>query len=238
MEHIRRAFDTIAGEYDAQRRWIIPDIDAFYSAAVWAAEWKGDTPKILDIGAGTGLLSALLQEKYPKAHLTLLDFAEQMLNVARERFAGRTDLRYITGDYRDVDLCGGYDLICSALSIHHLPDEEKAGLYHRIYDALNPGGVFVNADQARGDTPALDRRFIEYWDAFLSDGPLTPAEQAVIRTRRDTLDQSANLGDQLTWLKTSGFSNVDVIYRNRTFVVLTGSKKSDSEEDQVWASRQ
>jgi tRNA (cmo5U34)-methyltransferase len=238
MEHIRRAFDTIAGEYDAQRRGIIPDIDAFYSAAVWAAEWEGDTPKILDIGAGTGLLSALLLEKYPKAQLTLLDFAEQMLNIARERFAGRTDLRYITGDYRDVDLCGGYDLICSALSIHHLPDEEKADLYRRIFDALNPGGVFVNADQARGDTPALERRFMEYWDTFLSEGPLSPTDQAVIRMRRDTLDQSANLGDQLIWLKTSGFSNVDVIYRNRTFVVLTGSKKSDSEEDQVQASRQ
>ncbi|WP_440951333.1 class I SAM-dependent methyltransferase [Methanosphaerula subterraneus] len=236
MEHIRRAFDTIAGEYDAQRRWIIPDIDAFYGAAVWAAEWEGDTPTILDIGAGTGLLSALLLEKYPKAKLTLLDFAEQMLNVARERFAGRTDVRYIAGDYRDVDLGGGYDLICSALSIHHLQDEEKAGLYRRIYGALNPGGVFVNADQARGDTPALDRRFMEYWDAFISDGPLAPAELAVIKGRRDTLDQSANLIDQLAWLRASGFSDVDVIYRNRIFVVLTGSKPRDTERGAVQVS--
>lgn len=230
MEHIRKAFDTIAGEYDAQRQWIIPDMDKFYSAAVWAAEWEGDAPEILDIGAGTGLLSALLLEKYSEAKLTLLDFAEQMLNVARERFAGRTDVRYITGDYRDVDLCGGYDLVCSSLSIHHLPDEEKAGLYRRIYDVLNPGGVFVNADQARGDTPELDKRFMEYWDAFLSDGPLSPAEQAVIKGRRDNLDQSANLIDQLTWLRTCGFSDVDVIYRNRTFVVLTGSKPGVFEE--------
>lgn len=230
MEHIRRAFDTTAGEYDAQRRWIIPDMDAFYSAAVWAAEWEGDVPEILDIGAGTGLLSALLLEKYPKAKLTLLDFAEQMLNVARERFAGRTDVRYIAGDYRDVDLGGGYDLICSALSIHHLPDEEKAGLYRRIYDVLNPGGVFVNADQARGDTPAMDQRFMEYWDAFLSEGPLSPAELTAIKERRDTLDQSANLIDQLAWLRASGFSDVDVIYRNRIFVVLTGNKSGSLEE--------
>ena len=237
MEQIRKAFDTIAGEYDAQRRWIIPDMDTFYRAAVWAAGWEGDTPKILDIGAGTGLLSALLLEKYPEAKLTLLDFAEQMLNVARERFAGRTNVRYITGDYRDVDLCGKYDLVCSSLSIHHLPDEEKIGLYHRIYDALNPGGIFVNADQARGDTPALDQRFMEYWDAFLSEGPLSPAEQAVIKERRDILDQSANLIDQLIWLRTCGFSDVDVIYRNRTFVVLTGSKPGGSEEESVQVSR-
>lgn len=230
MEHIRRAFDTIAGDYDAQRRWIIPDMDAFYSAAVWAAEWEGDAPKILDIGAGTGLLSALLLEKYPEAELTLLDFAEQMLNVARDRFADRMDIQYITGDYRDVDLCGGYDLVCSSLSIHHLPDEEKAGLYHRIYDILNPGGVFVNADQARGDTPAMDQRFMEYWDAFLSEGPLSPAELTTIKERRDTLDQSANLIDQLTWLRASGFSDVDVIYRNRIFVVLTGNKPGFLEE--------
>jgi tRNA (cmo5U34)-methyltransferase len=224
MEHIRKAFDTIAGTYDAQRRWIIPDIDAFYGAAVWAAEWEGDAPRILDIGAGTGLLSALLLERYPKAELTLLDFAEQMLDVARERFAGRENVHYITGDYRDVDFGGTYDLVCSALSIHHLLDEEKAGLYCRIHDALNPGGVFVNADQARGETPALDRRFMEYWDAFLSDGPLGPEVMAAIQGRRDTLDRNATLLDQLTWLKACGFSDVDLIYRNRTLVVLTGRK--------------
>jgi tRNA (cmo5U34)-methyltransferase len=93
MERIRRAFDTVVGQYDAQREWVIPEMQEFYGAAVWAAEWEGRSPQILDIGGGTGLLSALMLEKYPDASLTLLDFAEQMLAVARQRFAGRKNIR-------------------------------------------------------------------------------------------------------------------------------------------------
>jgi tRNA (cmo5U34)-methyltransferase len=60
MEHVRKAFDAVATEYDAQREYIIPDLRQYYGAAVWAAESKED-PAILDIGAGTGLLSAMLR---------------------------------------------------------------------------------------------------------------------------------------------------------------------------------
>jgi len=224
MEHIRDAFDTIAGRYDSQRRWIIPGMNEFYGAAVWAAAWPGTSPRILDIGAGTGLLSALMVERYPDASLTLLDFAEQMLAVAKQRFAGRENVRYITGDYRNVDLGGTYDVVCSALSIHHLPDEEKAGLCRRIHGILNPGGIFVNADQATGETAVLDKMFMEYWDSFLKSGPLSDEQRAEVSKRRDSLDRNAKLSAQLSWLRDAGFSDVDVVYRNRMFVVLTGRR--------------
>ena len=225
MEHIRTAFDTIASQYDAQRQHVIPELDAFYGTAVWAADWPSDHPRILDIGAGTGLLSALLLQRYPEASLTALDISEQMLNVAKKRFAGNPNVQYITGDYVTTDLGGRYDLICSALSIHHLSHEDKRKLYERIYEALNSQGVFVNADQAAGETPALDRHYMQYWDEFVRNGPLTGEERKEILKRRDTLDLNAKLSVQLQWLRDCGFSDVDVVYRNRTFVVLTGRKE-------------
>jgi len=225
MEYIRTAFNAIASEYDAQRHHVIPGLDAFYGTAVWAADWPGSNPSILDIGAGTGLLSAFLLQRYPDASLLLLDISEEMLNVAKKRFSGNKNVRYITGDYSTADLGGGYDLICSALSIHHLTHEDKQGLYRRIYGALNPGGVFVNADQAAGETPALERKYMLYWDEFIRNGPLREDEQREILRRRATLDRNAKLSVQLKWLLDSGFSDVDVVYRNRTFVVLTGRKE-------------
>ena len=225
MEHIRTAFDAIASEYDAQRQHVIPELDTFYGTAVWAADWPSDHPRILDIGAGTGLLSALLLQRYPEASLVALDISDQMLNVAKKRFAGNPNVRYITGDYVTTDLGGRYDLICSALSIHHLIHEEKQKLYQRIYGALNPKGVFVNADQAAGETPALDRQYMQYWDEFVCNGPLSADEQKEILKRRDTLDLNAKLSLQLQWLRDCGFSDVDVVYRNRIFVVLAGRKE-------------
>ncbi len=58
MDHIRKAFDAVATEYDAQREYVIPDMRQFYGALVWAAESPSASPAILDVGAGTGLLSA------------------------------------------------------------------------------------------------------------------------------------------------------------------------------------
>jgi tRNA (cmo5U34)-methyltransferase len=88
MEHVRKAFDEAASRYDSQRRHVIPEMEKFYSAAVWAAEWEEDKPAVLDIGAGTGLLTALLLDRYPKASVTLVDFSEQMLALARRGSGG------------------------------------------------------------------------------------------------------------------------------------------------------
>ncbi|MEN6610694.1 MAG: methyltransferase domain-containing protein [Methanoregulaceae archaeon] len=222
-EDIRSAFDRVASRYDAQRKWIIPGLDEYYAAAVWAAESTKDNPAILDVGAGTGLLSALLLEKFPAAALTLVDLSDRMLDVARERFAGR-DVRYLTGDYSDLALGGPYDIIASALSIHHLPHEGKRQLYRKIFSALVPGGVFVNADQAAGETSWLDARFRGYWDRFVAESTFDRAELNAAMQRRDTLDKNAKLSDQLTWLRESGFSDVDIVYRNRFFVVIIGRK--------------
>jgi tRNA (cmo5U34)-methyltransferase len=224
MEHIRQAFNRFAQDYDAQREYVIPEMRQLYGAAVWALETGTPKPAILDVGAGTGLLSAVLLEKFPDARLTLMDISENMLDMARTRFATRPDTEYILGDYSRSELGGPYDLVCSALSIHHLSPEDKRRLFGRMYDALNPGGLFVNADQAEGETPYFRLRFLDYWNEFLRSGPLTEAQHAEILKRRDTLDRNEKLSDQLAWLNGAGFSDVDVVYRNRTFIVTVARK--------------
>ena len=225
MEQVKRAFSANASRYDAQRKWIIPEMDEFYRAAVRAARCLNPHPAILDIGAGTGLLSALMVQKFPGAHLTLVDLSESMLLMAQERFAGRNNVRYITGDYSTVDFSGRYDLICSALSIHHLEQDDKRRLYKKIFDALNPGGMFVNADQVRGETESINTRYMAYWDEFLVPCPLSPEDKKQMLYRRDTFDKNEKLSVQLAWMADSGFSDIDVVYKNRLFVVFTGRKE-------------
>jgi tRNA (cmo5U34)-methyltransferase len=225
MEQIKKAFDETASRYDAQRRWIIPEMDDYYNAAVWAAECTNSRPAILDIGAGTGLLSALIIRKYPGASLTLIDLSESMLSMAKERFARRKEVRYITGDYSSVDFAGRYDLICSALSLHHLEQEDKRRLYKKIFDTLHPGGIFVNADQVLGETPAINRHYMAYWDEFLEPCPLSSEDKKQVLFRRDTFDRNEKLSVQLAWMQDCGFTSIDVVYKNRQFVVFTGRRE-------------
>ena len=224
MEHIRQAFNKFAQDYDAQREYIIPELRQYYGTAVWAMETASPKPAILDVGAGTGLLSAFLLEKFPDARLTLMDISENMLDEAKKRFAMRPDTEYVICDYSRSELGGPYDLVCSALSIHHLSPEDKHRLFKRICMALKPGGMFVNADQADGETPYFRQRYLDYWNDFLLSGPMTEAQHAEILKRRDTLDRNEKLSVQLSWLKETGFADVDIVYKNRTFIVTVARR--------------
>jgi tRNA (cmo5U34)-methyltransferase len=224
MEHIRQAFNKFAQDYDAQREYIIPEMRQYYGAAVWAMETAAPKPAILDVGAGTGLLSSFLLEKFPEARLTLMDISENMLDMARMRFATRPGTEYIICDYSRSELGGPYDIVCSALSIHHLSPEDKRLLFKRIFTALKPGGMFVNADQADGETPYFRQRYLDYWNGFLKNGPMTKEQHAEILKRRDTLDRNDTLSDQLSWLAEAGFMDVDIVYKNRTFIVTVARK--------------
>ncbi|MDD1664861.1 MAG: class I SAM-dependent methyltransferase [Methanomicrobiales archaeon] len=193
-----------------------------YRAAAWAVALPGRRPTILDIGAGTGLLSELVMEAYPGATVSLMDVSEKMIEVARKRFAGRECVRFVTADYRHEDLGGPFDAICSALSIHHLERDEKRALYGKVFSALKPGGIFVNADQVEGETPGLHRRNLAYWNDYVLQGPLDPGEIQAMFERRKTLDRMERLSVQMGWLEEIGFADVDVVYKNRSLAVFTG----------------
>ena len=225
-QNLREAFDSIASRYDEHRRFIIPDFAGFYAAAVASAWSPKDDPSILDIGAGTGLLSGFLLKVYPAASLTLLDLSGEMLAVARRRFGDRENTRFLVADYREADLGGPFDIVCSALSIHHLEREEKHELYRRVFASLGGGGVFVNADEFAGETDLAQRQNLEYWDHFLREGPLGKAGAMEIMERRSRLDRMEKLSVQLGWLEEIGYVEVDVPYRNGTFAVVRGRREN------------
>ncbi len=79
-QHVKEKFDDYARQYaarqyDAQRRMLIPCFNDFYSIAVSLAETDKQNPAILDVGAGTGLLSSMVLQKFPVARLTLIDIS-------------------------------------------------------------------------------------------------------------------------------------------------------------------
>ena len=134
-------------------------------------------------------------------------------------------MRFVTADYRSGDLGGPFDIICSALSIHHLERDEKRDLYRRIFGALRRRGVFVNADEVAGETAEEHRSNLAAWDAFLLSGPLGEEEARAIMGRRETLDRMAKLSVQLRWLGEIGFDDVKEVYHNGCFSVFRGRKR-------------
>lgn len=221
----RAVFEAAASGYDRLRRQLIPCFDGFYGAAVDLLRFDRGAPlRVLDLGAGTGLLAGMVVRRFPRAELTLLDGAEAMLEKARERLASEgARVHFVAGDYRTAPLGGPYDAIVSALSIHHLEDAEKRALYRAAAAALAPGGVFVNADNVCAEDPAAQVLHRAAWIEAIRATGISEAEleAALERTKVDVL---APLGAQLGWLREAGLERVGLFYAWHHFAVFAGSR--------------
>ena len=221
---VKHLFDAGAEDYDGQRRKVIPCFDDFYRTAVDMIPFEPeDAFTVLDLGAGTGLLSALILVRFPKAQMTLLDFSEKMIEKAKERFAAREGVRFITLNYGLSPLPGSFHLVVSAMSIHHLSDLEKKRLFQRIYEALLPEGHFIHAELVRGATDFSEAVHRRVWMEHLRNTDLTDGQISVILERM-TYDKTASLELQLTWMKEAGFADVDCYFKYHNFAVYTGRK--------------
>jgi tRNA (cmo5U34)-methyltransferase len=227
---IDQAFDRTVAYYDDWMRKALPGYGDLFSVATAVMPFAGDTPiHVLDLGAGTGLFSQHVLQRYPNATFVLTDVAAKMLQVAEQRFADQADrFEFVVEDYRNLQSIGDFDLVISSLSIHHLNDEKKRQLCQRVYTALREGGIFVNVDQIKGETEYLQNL---YWDLWLQHVRAVDAPEEQIREsikRRTTYDQDAFLVDQIQWLREAGFANVDCVYRHTfvgVFLAMKGNEK-------------
>ena len=222
---IKSIFDRYAETYDRARRQLVPCFDEFYGAVLNEIPYERSAAlRILDLGAGTGLLSMFVSKQFPNAKVTLVDASGEMLKKAHDRFSGEAHrFEFVLADYAEVPLPGPYDAVVSALSIHHQTDEKKAALFRKIFGALAGGGVFINADEVLGATPEIERRYRDAWlrqirERKVSDEDLAASFERMKEHRLATLEA------QLTWIKEAGFEYVDCWYKNYSFVVFGGYK--------------
>ena len=101
IDSIQKQFDFVAREYDAGRRMFIPCYDDYYQTMTDFLCFTAKNPKsILDLGAGTGLLTKLIYDNYPHSSYTLVDISNDMMEIARKRFAGCKNVHFQILDYR------------------------------------------------------------------------------------------------------------------------------------------
>lgn len=222
--NIEEQFNLIAKEYDANRKKFIPCFDDYYENTTKFIVSNITKPKrVLDLGAGTGLLSYFWYQQCPSSEYVLVDIADEMLNVARKRFYGIDSISYQISDYSKELPDGDFDVIVSALSIHHLEDKEKIKLFAQIYDKLPSGGLFVNYDQFCAGQAEMNVWFDSYWENQLKSSGLTENDMELWKERRK-LDKECSAEEEIEMLYRCKFKTVKCIYSYQKFSVIAAIK--------------
>ncbi|MGH2849374.1 MAG: class I SAM-dependent methyltransferase [Solirubrobacteraceae bacterium] len=121
----------------------VPDYEHLQEQAA-AATGSGAT-RVLELGIGTGETARRVLARHPTARLVGLDASREMLDQARHALPdGRVDLRIARLEDPLPD--GPFDVVISALAIHHLDGHGKTQLFQRAARVISPGGRLVVAD--------------------------------------------------------------------------------------------
>ena len=153
---------------------------------------------ILELGIGTGETAKRILAAHPCAELTAIDSSEEMLERARS-VVPHADLRLAR--LEDDLPTGPFDLVVSALAVHHLDARGKQDLFRRVAEALAPGGTFVLADV------------------------IVPEDDADVVTPIDGVyDKPDGLDDQLSWLRDAGF-DAETVWSYKDLAVLRATRR-------------
>ena len=175
-----RSFHWDPATYRALMRSEVPAYDELQEAVAGATR-PVSARRVLDLGTGTGETASRVLAVHDDAFLVGLDESDEMLTMARQTLpAARVELK--VSRLQDPLPSGPFEVVVSALAVHHLDGAAKAELFGRVHAVVSPGGRFVLGDVVIPDKPA---------DA------VTPVDGEY--DRPDTVE------DQLRWLGEAGF---------------------------------
>ena len=151
---------------------------------------------ILDLGMGTGETSVRLLDRHRASRVVGVDESPTMLRAAAERLGSRLEDAHVALLQEPLP-DGEFDLVVSALAVHHLDGPEKADLFRRVHGVLRPGGRFV-----LGDLVVPER-----------------SDDAVVE-QTPGYDKPSTVAEQVRWLKDAGFARVSVTWSMKDLAVI------------------
>jgi len=212
-----------AAQYDAKHAFVYEKAKGL--VALLAPE-AGE--RILDLGCGTGALTAEIAEK--GAEILGVDRAEEMISQARKKFPA---LKFEVLDARELRFNAEFDAVFSNAVLHWIPEAEQ--VIAGVAQALKPGGRFVAEFGGKGNIQRLVEGFHRAFAALGMREPdgVSPwfypsvAEYASLLERRGLEVREASLFDRPTMLEEAerGLENWIRLFR-QTFLEKMGESNA------------
>jgi trans-aconitate methyltransferase len=204
-------------QYDARIRTFIPQYEEMLDVAASAID--PDSGIVVDLGIGTGALSARCRTVAPTAKFVGIDSDSEMLRAAEKRVPGA---KLICNSFLRCEIPPA-DAVVASFALHHVRTRTaKGALYQRIATALRSGGQIVNVDCQPAQEKRIARRQFEAWKAHLrlSYDEQQASDYLAAWAKEDVY---VPLASEIALMEHAGF-RVEVLWRKDAFAVLQGRR--------------
>ncbi len=179
---------------------------------------------IIDVGCGTGNLTARVLERFPGARVLGVDPSDGMKDIYTGRFCQERRVNFVTGNALKLPVDDElFDVVLSSLALHHVLPDDRWRCARQLARVLKPGGTLVYADlftdvEGSLEDPAWCRDVIEkHYAAALHCLEHDAYEMMMIMmgTLPRTLKQDGEyLTTEETWkaeFEAAGFTGLEVV---------------------------
>lgn len=222
---VENFYDELSGQYTALISKCVPRYEEMFFNLFCYLPIAFKPQRILDLGCGTGNLTAAILNHFPNAEIHALDISADILNECKIRFKQHKNIVYHQQDFSTLNFPENYfDLIISSIAIHHVNDEEKEKLYAQILKMLNPKGIFEFVDQTRGSTEEIYQKYISRWQDEAFKLGSTQENWEMWMEHQNNHDFHTPIVWHLEKLKSKGFKNIDVLWKNIMWAIIYAEK--------------
>ncbi|WP_243354242.1 class I SAM-dependent methyltransferase [Bacillus litorisediminis] len=168
----KQGFDLWAGDYDRTVQ-LSEESDSYPFAGykhilnlIFNEVMQKKESNVLDIGFGTGILTAKLYENGHK--IVGIDFSSKMIEIAKQKMPKATliECDFTKGIHNSIRN-NNYDFIISTYALHHLTDQEKVQFIQELLPLLCERGKILIGDIAfrtRGQLMECREMYFSQWD--------------------------------------------------------------------------
>lgn len=223
LDAVREQFEQRAFDYDGLIPRLIPRYREQHDLILQLIPFETNAHiKVLDLGAGTGILSALILQAFPQANILAFDIAEKMLKVCQTNLSAYQErLTLQQGNFAEDNFGNGYDLVVSGLAIHHLDSAGKQTLFKKLFQSMNSGGILLIRDIVTAATPRLTEQYEQLWRQYMK---ANREDDAAWFQKYLEEDIPSSVEEQTRWLSEAGFADTACHWRHLNFAIFGGVK--------------
>lgn len=133
-----------------------------------------DGSKVLDLASGPGEPGLMMAKNRPNVQFTLSDLSPDMLEKAKQRSQGVTNVNHAIVDMEEIPFENdSFDAVVCCYGLMFPPDIQLA--VNEVFRVLKPGGMFINAHWTRLDMMVLNKQIMDaVFDHPPSELPINP----------------------------------------------------------------